>query len=83
MCAICADDWGRGVSFSCHECTDALRGFSYFLVTLASIIMLVIVILLAIYLVRLRRRLLPPAVGMEPDTTPLHRRPLDIPPPWR
>ena len=56
-CAVCLTGYGRGSSNSCHECTPEFKGGMYFVSAVAVLIATIVLIMLAIYLVSLRRSL--------------------------
>lgn len=51
LCAICSPGYGTGVANSCHRCSSGIMSGMYFVVAAASLLVLALAALLAVYLV--------------------------------
>lgn len=51
VCGVCSAGYGRGAAHTCHECTQEFKGAMYFILAVASVLIVIAIVLLGIYLV--------------------------------
>ena len=52
VCSVCSSGYGSGAANQCHECSEGFKGGMFFLLSVALVLALAVVALLAVYLVR-------------------------------